>query len=89
MTGLCAVAKIRAEMPFLRALIRQAVRQAANDPRVRETAKQVFENEVKPRAKDAWKKAQPEVAVAKEKALQGAARLASRIKKEIDERKSG
>lgn len=71
MTGLCAVAKIRAEIPFLRALIRQAVLQAVNDPRGRETAKQVFENEVKPRAKDAWKKAQPEVAVAKEKGFAG------------------
>lgn len=75
-------------MPFLRALLRHAVRQAANNPQVRETAKQVFENEVKPRAKDAWKKAQPEVAVAKDKALQGAARFAARVKKEIRERQS-
>ncbi len=77
------------KMPFFRSLIGQAIRQAANNPRVRETAKQVFENEVKPLAKDAWEKTKPEVEVAKDKALQGAARFAARVKKEFNERKSG
>ncbi len=76
-------------MPFLRSLIGQAIRQAANNPRVRETAKQVFEDEVKPLAKDAWEKAKPEVAVAKDKAVQRAARFAARVKKEYNERTSG
>ncbi len=53
---------------FLRNLIRQAVRKVAQDPRVRETAKRVFEEEVKPRAKSAWEQAKPEVEAAWEKA---------------------
>ncbi len=75
-------------MPFLRSLIGHALRQAANNPRVRETAKQVFEDEVKPAAKDAWQKAKPEVEAAKDKAVQRAARFAARVKKELDERTS-
>lgn len=75
-------------MPFLRTLIGQALRRVAENPQVREKAKQVFEDDVKPMAKDAWKKAGPEVAVAKDKALKGAARFATRVKKEFDARKS-
>ena len=69
-------------MPFLRSLIGQAVRKVASDPRVREAAKQLFEDDVKPLAK-------PGVAVAKDKAIKGAARLAARVKKEFDDGKSG
>jgi len=48
----------------------------------------MYEDEVKPRAKDAWKMAKPEVADAKDKALKGAARLAVRLKKEFNDSKS-
>jgi len=75
-------------MLFLRSLIGHVVRKAASDPRVRETAKKMYEDEVKPRAKDAWKMAKPEVADAKDKALKGAARLAVRLKKEFNDSKS-
>ena len=76
-------------MPFLRSLIAQVVRKAASDPRVRDTAKKLYEDEVKPLAKDAWKMAKPEVAGAKDNALKGAARLAVRFKKEFNDSKPG
>ena len=83
-------------MPFLKSLVREAVRKAAQDPRIRETASKVFENEIKPRAKTAWektkpeveaawKKAKPEVEAAKERALSRAADLADRVKRGIEE----
>ena len=81
-------------MPFLKSLVRQVVRRAAQDPRVRDTAKKMYEEEIKPRAKNAWEKAKPEVEAAwekakpevqaaKEKALQGASNLADRVRREI------
>ena len=83
-------------MPFLKNLVREAVRKAAQDPRVRETASRVFENEIKPRAKTAWdkakpevekawNKAKPEVEAAKQRALSKAADLADRVKRGIEE----
>ena len=81
-------------MPFLKSLVRQVVQRAAQDPRVREAAKNVFEQEIKPRAKTAWEKAKPEVEAAwekakpeveaaKKKAVKGAVNLADRVKSEI------
>jgi uncharacterized membrane protein (UPF0182 family) len=55
-------------MLFLKRLVREVARRAAQDPRVRDTAKNIFENEIKPRAKTAWEKAKPEVEAAWEKA---------------------
>ena len=55
-------------MPFLKSLVREVARKAAQDPRIRETAKKVFEDEIRPRAKNAWDKAKPEVEAAWEKA---------------------
>lgn len=83
-------------MPFLKSLVREAVRKAAQDPRVRDTAKRVFEDEIKPRAQDAWAKAKPEVEAAwerakpeveaaKDKALKKAARLADRVNQGIQQ----
>lgn len=83
-------------MLFLKRLVREVARRAAQDPRVRDTAKKVFENEIKPRAKTAWEKAKPEVEAAWEKAkpeveaakrraLAKAADLADRVKRGIDE----
>jgi hypothetical protein len=46
-------------MSFLRSLLYQAGRRIASDPRVREKAKQAFEEEVKPRVKQAAAKAKP------------------------------
>ena len=63
---------------------------------MRDTAKRVFEDEIKPRAKDAWDKAKPEVEAAwerakpevqaaKEKAMKKAATLADRVNRGIQE----
>lgn len=81
-------------MPFLKSLVRQVVQRAAQDPRVRDTAKKMYEEEFKPRAKTAWEKAKPEieaawekakpeVKAAKERAMQGASNLADRVRAEI------
>ena len=83
-------------MPFLKSLVGQAVRRVAQDPRVREKAKDIIEKEIKPRAKQAWdhaqpeieaawEKAKPEVQAAKKRAAKGAADLANRVKREIKE----
>ena len=83
-------------MPFLRSLVREVARRAAEDPRVRDTAKKVFEDEIKPRAKTAWEKAKPEVEAAWEKAkpeveaarkraMEGASNIADRVKRGIEE----
>lgn len=83
-------------MPFLKTLVGQAVRRVAQDPRVREKAKDIIEKEIKPRAKNAWEhaqpeieaaweKAKPEVQAAKKRAAKGAANLAKRVKQEIKE----
>ena len=55
-------------MPLLKRLVTEVARKVAQDPRVRDTAKKVFEDEIKPRAKTAWKKAKPEVEAAWDKA---------------------
>ena len=86
-------------MPFLKSLVTQIARKAAQDPRVREKAKQVFEEEIKPRAESAWQrakpeveaaweKAKPEVEEAKQKALEKAGDLAGRVKRGIEQRSS-
>ncbi len=84
-------------MPFLKSLVAQIARKAAQDPRLREKAKQVFEEEIKPRAESAWQsakpeveaaweKAKPEVEEAKRKALEKAGDLAGRVKRGIEAR---
>lgn len=83
-------------MPFLKALVHDLARRAAQDPRVRDTAQRLYENEIKPRAKDAWErtrpeveaaweKAKPELQAAKEKALSTSAEIAGRVKQRIEE----
>lgn len=86
-------------MPFLKGLVRQVVQRAAQDPRVREAAKNVFEQEIKPRAKTAWDKAKPEVEAAwerakpeveaaKKRAVAKASDLTDRVKREIRDAKA-
>ena len=55
-------------MPFLKKLVGELARRAARDPRVRDTAQRVFEQEIKPRAESAWKRAKPEIEATWEKA---------------------
>lgn len=83
-------------MPFLRQLVREVTRRAAQDPRVRETAKKLFEDEIRPRAQSAWEKAKPEVEAAwemakpeveaaKKRAMAEASNIADRVKRGIEE----
>ena len=48
-------------MPLLRRVLMMAAQRLAADPRVRQKAAEVFENEVKPRAKTAWREVEPKV----------------------------
>ncbi len=48
-------------MPLLKNLLAGAVRKVAADPRVREAAKQILEEKVKPSAEAAWDRAKPEI----------------------------
>lgn len=48
-------------MPLLKNLIGTAVRKVASDPRVRQAAKDVFEEKIKPTAQATWEKAKPEI----------------------------
>lgn len=63
-------------MPFLRRLVITAARVLAQNPEARAKARQVLEEEVKPRAKEAWREARPEI----ERAGQGLKRLARNVR---------
>ena len=63
-------------MPFLRRLVITAARVLVQNPQARAKAREVLEEEVKPRAKEAWREARPEI----EKAGRGLKRLARRVR---------
>ncbi len=48
-------------MLFLKKLIGEAIGRAAADPRIRQAAKDVYEDKIKPTAQSAWDKARPEL----------------------------
>ncbi len=52
-------------MPLLRRLLLHAARHIALDPRARAKAADVYEKEVKPRARAAWRQARPKLHAAK------------------------
>ena len=52
-------------MALLQRFLLQAARRLAADPRAREKAAELFETEIKPRAKAAVQKAKPKLAAAK------------------------
>jgi hypothetical protein len=54
-------------MTFLHRVLLYAARRVASDPRTREKAAEMFENEVKPRAEAAWRETKPKI----ERAAQG------------------
>ena len=68
-------------MALFRNLITRVVREFASDPENQEKAKKIYAEEVAPRAKDFWQKAEPDVKKAGQSALKGAARAAVEIKK--------
>ena len=69
-------------MTLLRRLVITAARVLVQNPEARAKAREVLEEEVKPRAKEAWREARPEI----EKAGQGLKRFARRVR---DEYRSG
>ncbi len=52
-------------MPLLRRLLLHAARHIALDPRARAKAAEMYEKEVKPRARAAWRQARPRLDAAK------------------------
>ncbi len=58
----------------LRRLLFHAARKAAADPRVRAKAAEVFEREVKPRAKAVWAETKPRLEAARDDIKQAAAK---------------
>ena len=73
-------------MALFRNLITRAVREFASDPENREKAKKIYADEVAPRAKNFWQKAEPDVKKAGQSALRGAAKAAVEIKKRWQEK---
>ncbi|MBI1353867.1 MAG: hypothetical protein GC160_05935 [Acidobacteria bacterium] len=71
---------------LFRRLIAKAARELANDPEARAKAKQVYEDEVKPRAQKLYKEHETEIHSAKDSAIRGAARLAVNLKKKLQEK---
>ncbi len=63
-------------MTLLRRLVMTAARALVQNPEARAKAREVLEEEVKPRAKEAWREARPEI----EKAGQGLKRLARNVR---------
>ena len=65
-------------MSLLRRLVVNAARVLVQNPQARAKAREVLEEEVKPRAKEAWREARPEI----EKAGRGLKRLARRVQEQ-------
>ena len=73
-------------MALFRNLITRAVREFASDPENQDKAKKIYADEVAPRAKGFWQKAEPDVKKAGKSALRGAAKAAVEIKKRWQEK---
>ena len=59
----------------LRRLLFNAARKAAADPRIRAKVAEVFEQEVKPRAKAAWAETKPKLEAARDDVKEAAAKI--------------
>ena len=71
---------------LFRRLIAKAAQEFANNPEARAKAKQVFDDEVKPRAQKLYKEHEGEISSVKDSAIRGAAKLAFEVKKKLKER---
>ena len=69
---------------FRRFLIR-AARELGQNPKARAKASQVLEEDIKPRAKQAWREAQPKI----ENAKLGLKRFAQRVRDEYHKGRAG
>ena len=72
-------------MPFLRRLVITAARVLVQNPEARAKAREVLDKEVKPRAKEAWREARPEI----ERAGQGLKRFARRVRDQYQRGRRG
>ncbi len=72
-------------MSLLRRLVVNAARVLVQNPQARAKAREVLEEEVKPRAKEAWREARPEI----EKAGRGLKRLARRVREQYRKGRQG
>ena len=72
-------------MSLLRRLVVNAARVLVQNLQARAKAREVLEEEVKPRAKEAWREARPEI----EKAGRGLKRLARRVREQYRKGRQG
>ena len=72
-------------MNLLRRLVIRAAQELAANPEARAKASRVLEEDVKPRAKQAWRQAQPEI----ENAKLGLKRFAQRVRDEYRKGRDG
>ncbi len=72
-------------MNFLRRLVIRAAQELAANPEARAKASRVFEDDVKPRARKAWRDAQPEI----ENAKSGLAGFARKVREEYRKGRDG
>jgi hypothetical protein len=72
-------------MSLFRRLVVSAVRVLVQRPEARDKAREVFEDEVKPRARKAWREAQPEI----ERARRRLERFAHRVREQYRKGRDG
>lgn len=60
-------------MPVLRHLFWNVAKRVASDPRVQARAAEVYDNSVKPKAQEAWRRVKPRIAAARDEVRQAAA----------------
>ena len=72
-------------MNLLRRLVIRAAQELAANPEARAKASQVYEDDVKPRARKAWQEARPEIKNAK----QGFWRFAKKVREEYRKGRDG
>ncbi len=72
-------------MSLFRRLVVGAVRVLAQQPEARAKAREVFEDEVKPRARKAWREARPEI----ERARREIERFARRVREQYRKGRDG
>jgi hypothetical protein len=70
-------------MVFLQRILLYAARRVASDPRTREKAAEMYQNEIKPRAEAAWRETKPKI----ERAAEGAKAELRDIAAETDPRR--
>lgn len=72
-------------MPFLRRLVITAARVLVQNPQARAKAREVLDKEVKPRAKEAWREARPEI----ERAGRGLKQFARKVRDQYHKGRRG